>query len=208
MLDRFITALIYEITRNFKNLENAKIPTPIKDYIKKEGESFIEDIEQTIQYLKDPQRISIKENGFLNSVAEFLSNTFINDIYKLPILFYKEDRKTQNEAVSKIIKSDSLLANTLKEMITENSYQELLEGLTKFLQATKDAPYIVVQTPIELDAAKKIEIKDKLKEKYTTCSPIFQINKNLIGGLRIFIDGKVQDFSWLGRINYITSINI
>jgi F0F1-type ATP synthase delta subunit len=35
---------------------------------------------------------------------------------------------------------------------------------------------------------------------------VFQINRNLIGGMRIFADGKVVDNSWLSRINYISSL--
>lgn len=219
MLNRFITAIIVEVTKLLtkhpdffdgdreKVLENAKIPSSIKAYLKEVSEKqFIQDLSQAIEYTKTPQKVAIQENGLLKGIAEFFTKTFINDIYKLPIVFYKEDTKAQKEAVNKLITKDSLLGQTLRELLVDNSYQELFEGLTSFIQATLKAPYVVVQTPIELDAEKKMEIKNKLREEYDHCFPIFQINKNLIGGMRIFVDSKVQDFSWLGRINYITSL--
>jgi F0F1-type ATP synthase delta subunit len=219
MLNRFITAIIVEVTKLLtkhsdffdgnreKVLENAKIPSTIKAYLKEVSEKqFIQDLAMAIEYTKAPQKVSVDENGLLKGIAEFFTKTFINDIYKLPIVFYKENTEAQKEAVNKLITKDSLLGKTLRELLVDNSYQELFEGLTSFIQATLKAPYIVVQTPIELDAEKKMEIKNKLREEYDHCFPIFQINKNLIGGMRIFVDSKVQDFSWLGRINYITSL--
>jgi F0F1-type ATP synthase delta subunit len=190
-----------------KVLESVKLPSGVKTYLKEVSqENLMSDIQNATEYLKDASKVNVSENGLLKGIALFLTETFINDIYKLPIIFYKENRESQMKTIDTLITSNSLLGKTLRELLIDNSYQELFEGLTSFVRNTLDAPYLVVQTPIELDTKKKIEIKDKLREEYANCFPIFQINKNIIGGMRIFVDSEVKDFSWLGRINYITSL--
>ena len=67
--------------------------------------------------------------------------------------------------------------------------------------------YLVVQSPIRLSKEQQEEISETLRKKYSAAVyPLFKVNKALIGGLRVFYNGQVQDHSWLGRINVLTSI--
>jgi len=52
----------------------------------------------------------------------------------------------------------------------------------------------------------KREIRQTLSKDHPYSLPVFQINKKLIGGIRIFKDGEVQDHSWLSRVEYFTSL--
>ncbi len=219
MLNNFITVLIIEITRflvsnkNFfgssqkdreKALDEVKFPTSVKNYLQAVStEDFAKDTSSLIKYLKNAP-VKLEENEFAKSICTFLVYNFSNDVYSFPLDYFKLNYSDQIEAVNTVIKSNSALASTLKQILTDNSYQEILNGIQNLAERSFNSPLVIIQSPCEIDLETKKEIRDKVSdETKKTCLPIFQVNKNLIGGLRIFIDGKVADFSWMGRINLI-----
>lgn len=67
--------------------------------------------------------------------------------------------------------------------------------------------YLLIQSPLKLEPAFKEEIRLSMNKQYPNTPPVFIVNKKLIGGLRIYIDGKVEDLSWLSKIDFLTSLN-
>ena len=63
-----------------------------------------------------------------------------------------------------------------------------------------------MQSPREIDSELKSEIRENLNKDFESSFPVFQINKNLIGGLRVFVDGKSHDYSWFSRISSISNL--
>lgn len=224
MLNKFITVLIIEISKflqknpkffdeskdqRTKLLQEHKMPTSIKKYLESVSfDNFVSDLLSTLKFIKG-EPTSIQNNVFCKQVAHFLCTNFANDIYSLPLEFFKLNYKEQQNAVNKFISSNSELAQALKQILTDNSYQEIISNIQDFASKTLKTPLVIIQSPIEISLEQKKEIREKIaQEQNSICMPIFQINKTLIGGLRIFINGKVQDFSWLGKINLITSLKI
>lgn len=104
------------------------------------------------------------------------------------------------------------LALAVSEEIANNATQYQLVNSAKSVQSLLNRVfdtnhYLVVQSPIELTKEQKAEVRGDLVKKYgPSAFPLFQVNQMLIGGLRVFYNGEVQDLSWLGRINILTSI--
>lgn len=222
MLNKFITVLIIEISRFLtsnkdffefsqekreKALEEVKFPTYVKTYLQTvEANTFTKDLSDILKFIKNAP-VDFEENEFAKAICSFLVNNFANDVYALPLDYFKLSYKEQLETANKVIKSNSELAVSLKEILTDNSYQEILNGIFSFLQKSFSSPLVIIQSPCEIELETKKEIREKVsQETQKTCLPIFQVNKNLIGGLRIFVDGKVTDYSWMGAINLITSL--
>lgn len=222
MLNRFIQSLIQEITkiltknRNFFEQNNAarekilndfKIPSTVKQYLSTtEMTNFMSDLSQYIEYTKN-KNTSIANNKLLQAIAFFLCDNFAGDLYKLPNDYFKLSFAEQEAIVSKLISSNSMLGEALKAILTENSSQEISNGIQQFLSETVNAPYIIIQSPVEITPESKKQIKQQLSTELDKAYfPIFQVNRNLIGGMRIFINGKVTDLSWLNRVNFITSL--
>lgn len=222
MLNKFITVLIIEITRFLtsnkdffelsqekreKALSEVKFPTSVKTYLLTvNAETFTQELAGILKYIKNAP-VKLEENEFAKSICSFLVNNFANDVYSLPVDYFKLKYSEQIETVNKVIKSNSELAISLKQILTDYSYQEILNGIFSLLQKSFSSPLVIIQSPCEVDFETKKEIREKVsQETQKTCLPIFQVNKNLIGGLRIFVDGKVSDYSWMGAINLITSL--
>lgn len=222
MLNKFITVLIIEIStilvanKNFfegnkeakeKILAEFKVPKSVKAYLVEVTElELVQDLRGITQLIKNSP-VNIEDNKLAIAITNFLVNNFANDLYSLPLDYFKLNYKDQQESIANVIPSNSPLANSLKEILTDYSYQEILSTIQLLAEKTLGAPLVLIQSPCEIELNTKKEIRDNLNQTLQkSCLPVFQINKNLIGGLRIFINGKVTDFSWLGRINLFTSL--
>lgn len=221
VLSNFLTTLVYEISvmltsekdffdskdRN-KVLEKVNLTAPVKEYLSGiNSDDFLEDLRVAVSYLVSPAQANPNGNKLLEAVAQFLTENLSNKLDVLDADFSKMSHKDQVKVVEKLVPSNTKLGTSLKDLMLYNSTQEIYQGLNEFLGAVTNTPYVIVQTPTEISQDLKKEIRAELtKELKTNCLPIFQVNKNLIGGLRVFIDGEVTDNSWLGRINFITQI--
>jgi len=221
MYNNFFIALIVEIlevlkkdknffdldkTARLKSLENFKLPNTIKEVLSEaQSLELIKEIQSLIEFNKSKKVNS--ENKLFTAALTYLSDKFVTNIYSLPDNFHYLEYDQQLIVAKKLIKSESRLAQTLIEVVANHSYQEILNELQNLLNKTINAPIVLIQSPISLSTEHKIEIKSKITEQNKTiCAPVFQINKKLIGGMRVFVNGEVTDNSWLKKINLITTL--
>lgn len=176
---------------------------------------------------KGRQELMAKKNIFPEICAHYLEKTseeeFLHDIYHyaevgknglieafskyLTTEFASLLDETKN-AEALIPKTYKLFGKVLRETLEENSYQEITDEVSKFLEKTRKSPTTIVQTARKIDATFRGYIREKLLGMNPYIFPIFQVNRSLIGGMRIFSNGKTIDESWFSRINAITTITI
>lgn len=217
LLTRVHTAITYEMLSFVKanagalgtsKAEEAKVPKPVKAYLAEvDAATLMQDVRTLTAYLGGETGASLAGCKLAEALALFWATDFAMKLDKMTTDFYLLSQAKQREVVDQTIQSNSLVAETLKDLLVSYSYQEVAQGIGDFVRGASGTPYILVQSPREIDFELKKDVRDQLREEYGSQSfPVFQINKNLIGGMRIFVDGKVTDHSWLGRINYITSL--
>lgn len=221
MYNNFFIALIIEILQVLKEnqnffkenktsrlelLDKYKLPTSVKQVLSEiDSGQLLKEIHSLLAFKKS-KRISSENKIFLASL-NYLSDKFVSNIYNLPDNFHYLEYEKQLQLASEQLKSNSRLAKTLIDLLANHSYQELLNELQLLLNKTTNAPIVLVQTPVSLTSEQKIEIKENISQQTNSiCTPVFQINQKLIGGMRIFINGVVTDNSWLKKINLITKI--
>lgn len=217
MFKDFLTALIQKILiflkknpeffEKRKNLEDLSVPKAFKEYLETVKEKdFLQDLAKVMLYMEDPKNAEIRNNAFFKQLREFLSTEFARKMDHLDGNFYLSKTAEKAEVIEKLIKGESLLACTLKEMLVHYNYQQIAEGIYNLSGKIEKTPYTIVQSPREIDPELKKEIRQKIQEKSPGVFPIFQINRRLIGGIRIFQDGETIDNSWLSRVLFFTSL--
>jgi len=65
---------------------------------------------------------------------------------------------------------------------------------------------IIVESPNKISSTEKEKIKNDLEKSYPEAFIIFKSNRDLIGGLRVFVDGKLIDESWKNQIRNISRL--
>lgn len=222
MFNTFLTALIQKIVihldghKDFfkleekerkENLAKLSIPTAFKTYLEESSEEkFMHDLKVIVTFIQSPKETKILHNKFFESLGEFLVTDLARKIDLLNGDYYLSSGEERTEIVDKLINSDSDLAQALKEILINSTYQQIAAGIVEICSKIKKVPYILIQSPREVDAELKKEIRTKFQEEHDLSFPVFQINKKIIGGMRIFQDGETVDESWLSRVLRFTSL--
>jgi len=77
---------------------------------------------------------------------------------------------------------------------TENSFNEKVTDILRNLDEEFKA--VIVESATTLSLSVRNQIRSDLQEMYGQVYPIFKQNSDLIGGIRVYIDGKLIDKSW------------
>ena len=224
MINSFLTALLYELVhflakhKDFfelahevreEKLASLKVPAAFKHYLTQiSGEHFFKDLKIVTSLLNGTPwaQIPFKGNAFFKALTEFFTVTFAAKVDELPGRFYLLPYETRVVEIKKIIESENRIADALREFLVTNSYQEVAGTLTELSQLVNGSDMVLVQAPRDMDGELKKEIRKVLLEKHPHSFPVFQVNRGLIGGFRVFVNGTSVDHSWLSRIAKLTSL--
>ncbi|PIR55404.1 hypothetical protein COU74_01200 [Candidatus Peregrinibacteria bacterium CG10_big_fil_rev_8_21_14_0_10_36_19] len=221
-MNNFLTALVQKLVtflnenHNFfelkeseksKKLESLSVPVQFKQYLEKaDANSFMLDLKVVVQFIQDSKNAVLKENSFFKALLKFITEDLARKIDHLDGNFYLLPKQERVEIVDKLINADSQLAETLKEILTNFTYQQIANEIQELGKRIANTPYILVQSPREIDNELKKDIRMALSKENPLSFPTFQINRKLIGGIRVFQDGKVKDHSWISRVLRFTSL--
>lgn len=189
-----------------KDLEHLKVPNPFKHYLAQTSEKeFLKDLSLVVLFVRDGEKGRLKGNAFFKALVEFLTTSLA---FRIDVMStaYNLEEEHRIDLVKKLISGDHALSDALRSLLLTYTYQELAETITALSQEIADAAYIVVQSPREMDLELKKEIREKLTQDHPMSFPTFQINRQLIGGFRVFVNGEVIDHSWISRVLRFTSI--
>lgn len=182
-------------------------PEALKAYMTRfEAEDFMDDVKVAIQAFEiEPEH---KGNAFLDAIAGFVSTDFGYLLDRLESSFFFEPLDQRRETLKHLFPGQSDLNYMMRDFFNQNTYQELTHQACDLLSQLKEAYTIVVQTPIEMSADRRKAIREAFNKKHAYVFVEFQVNPPIIGGMRVFENGKVVDHSWLAKVQAITQLTI
>lgn len=187
--------------------KSLKIPTSFQEYlVDLDEKDFFHDLSLVVHYASGAKDLNLRKNKFFAALAAFLTGEFARKLDLLDNDFYLYSADNRQKIVEKLISGDSQLAETLREILLNKTYQQISAAIFEISNKVAPSPYILIQSPREIHAELKRDIREKIRTENPTHFPIFQINKKLIGGIRIFKDGETEDQSWLSRVLHFTSL--
>jgi len=211
MIKNLLLSLIYDILKIlvenkdfFDKSENQRkeicaglhdIPKKVCEYLSEvSAESFFKDLDASVEYMNalEGQEASLK-GKLAGALAEFMA-------YEMPE--YLEGGEHGHIK----IEYKGTFGAMLKDILKNNSYQEVTSSMELFMESIKHIPTILIQSPYDIKSELKNEIREELQKKHPYSIPVFAVNKKTLGGFRIFVNGVIKDYSWLSKINQITSI--
>lgn len=188
-----------------KALDSVRIPAPFKHYMAKVSEAnYLADMKLVVNYLQAPKATTLSKSEFFAALAGFFSGPFARKLDMLTSEYYVFDAKDQIKVVDALIKSDTQLAEALKGLLLTKTYQQLSTAIQTLCESVSESPVIVVQSSCEMSAELKKEVRKHFTDQNPHYFPVFQINRKLIGGLRVFQGGETKDHSWLSRVHALT----
>lgn len=222
MFKEFVTALVQKLViflskhedffekskaEKEKLIEHLSVPVAFKQYVLEvTDKQFLKDMEAVVAFTYQPKDKSVAKSHFFKAFLEFLNTDLGRKIDLLDSKFYLLQKPEREDIIEDLIKGESSLAASLKAILVNYTYQQICETINNLSQLISDSPYIVVQSPREVAPEMKREIRKQINERHPLSFPVFQINKKLIGGIRIFENGTTEDHSWLSRVLRFTSL--
>ncbi len=223
MFSGLLTALVVELThflskhpdffdRKAEAKEEAvktlKVPTSLKHYLAHvSSEHFLKDLRFAMQVINGAaiNQLGLHGNSFFKAVVEFLTTSFATKLDELPERFYMLPYEDRVKVAAEVIESENAVAAALRDAVVVNSYQELATTVEDLAKEVAGATTVLVQMPRDIPVELKKEMRNALQAEHPFSFPIFQINRGLIGGFRLFVNGSTKDYSWFNRIVKITS---
>lgn len=175
----------------------------------KVDEATMQNISVVAKFVSSNESKYIKQSELLRSGVEYLTQGFAKSLNDLDRDFYAMSYDDRVKAVDKIWSEKREVDKALKKVLVNFSYQEIVRNIQELLEVAYGSPFVLVQTPIRLEASAKDDMMLQISKEID--EPVivqFQVNKSILGGMRIFVDGQVQDMSWMGRIEKIANLNI
>lgn len=211
MFNNFLTSLVYEMVQHksadASSMDKIRIPAVFKDYLKSVSDQHLmKDLNLIVEFANGAKGLPLKGNAFFEAFLDFLTGPFAGKMDVLTGDFYALPQEKQETLIQKVIKSDSHVAESLRHLLVRYSSQELAEAIQTLSQQVAGAPFVLVQSPREMESELKKEVRANLLKKHPLSFPAFQVNRKLIGGIRIFLDGKTVDHSWHQRVLRFTSL--
>ena len=174
---------------NFETKFLRSLPKEVIDYFINTKEAEI--ISEIQIIMKD------EPSELFKKIINFLINDFgsiIDDYY------FNKSKLNQNEMS---------LSNFGRELITQmeySTYNEISEKIAREIYKLVDRNIIIVESPLSLD----IDIKTKIRKIYNADNKkafvVFNVNENILGGIKTYINGKITDDSWASKIENLEYI--
>lgn len=121
--------------------------------------------------------------------------------------FANASLEEQRSRVNSVFKAENAVMKTFKEFILHNSFESIVSKLRPVLSQSLDYKEVVVQLASDIDATSRRKMVVDFTNEYGDMTLVyFQINQRLLGGMRIFVDGKLTDLSWQKKIETLTQI--
>lgn len=180
-------------------------PVALTDYLATVKEaSFVDQVKAAVDYLDDG--LMPENKLMLEALMDYVAKDFATKLDLFDRKFFFVDRDEQEKVLGEVFPGDSAFQRGIRDYILGSTYQEITEEAQQILRDFKGEPTIVVQSSQEMNKSMRQEVRAFFAREYPYSFVEFQINPQIIGGLRVFIDGKVMDNSWLSKIQKISQL--
>ncbi len=167
-------------------------------------EEALKDLPALLEFLR--RGVVTKHAHFTNALAKYFLEDFTLRFDQLDQAFYALHYEEQQKKLETLFPESTTFFSELKRQLLFSSPQEITEKIASFLRQLSPTPLIVIQSPVFLDAAFKKQIRAEMQKTHPRSFVSFQVNAQLMGGLRVFLDGQVIDNSWFSRVQKIRQL--
>jgi F0F1-type ATP synthase delta subunit len=179
----------------------------VAEYLSKASEaSFVDDLKDALKLLKENP--DVEKKHLAESFARYFLDEFPKAFDQLNASFYRSSEAHQKSKLLELFQGNTTFFRQLRDILHVNSVQETSEDIVAFLKELFDSPRIIVQSPLECDEKTKAEVRAHFHAQYPKSFVVFHVNSQLIGGIRFFVDGKVNDHSWFSKVQAIQQLSV
>ena len=171
-----------------------------------DGDQLIFDLADLNKSLKLKTQVSAK-NVLSAHISRFICKLSNQAAIGLDKSFANLTREDQLGRLQAVFKTDNSVMKAFKELVLHNSFESLVSKVRAFVSQQTEFVEVTVQYAVDVTASERRQIVSEFTNKYGDMTLVyFQVNPRLVGGMRIFANGQLADFSWHKKIETLTKI--
>jgi len=189
---------------NDSTFSDLNLPKFLQDYLKS-SKNYIDELTQFSNFVNN------KPNKFLETkLHEVIANFTVEKIPKLvaalPVNFSTLTDSEKKSHIDKL-KLNSSLNDFLIELLSSKTSFEIYEFVEQTLEIL-EFNYLLVRLELasDVDSATKLDMFKTLFAKDSKSLIKFQVNRKIVGGIRIINNSKMIDLSWTQKITNLLKI--
>jgi len=204
MIEDLFLSYIHGVFSDLQKGEKIFISSDMS-YEKADDPKFLEDLKEALLALSSSSQ-KIIDNKLLKGFSEFVNSKIIPVFDKISIKFFIASLSDRKVLLKKVFATDDLFHKTLRSLLLNASNEEAQGMFSEiFKKGNPGGSLVKIQSAREATVVLKNEIRQEYgKESFV----VFQVNTRLLGGLLVYKDGKISDFSWRGRVNSLKKAQI
>ena len=160
--------------------------------------AFIHDLAAALKALKGNP--ATDDRGMLEAFGAYFVEEFPAAFDQLDRTHADSSEDQQQRELKKLFPEETVFFRALRSVLLGHSPQEISEAIVDFLRFLHRSPRVIIQSPLPCDQETKREIRATFFKTHPKSFLTFSVNKQLIGGIRFFVDGQVDDLSWFSKI--------
>ncbi len=182
-------------------------PSSLANYLSKVSvDNFLEDIKNVVLYIKDIK--PLQENKFFDAMCHFISEDLGILLDKVDGEFFFKAPGERKKFLDKFLTGNSYFLREFEDLVLFSTYQDLNDTAQNLLNKLKEAPIVIVESAASIDSDTKTQIRKYFIKTKEFSFVEFRINKNIIGGVRVFVDGTLVDLSWMGKLRGLSKLKV
>lgn len=169
-------------------------------------DEFVKDLKSVLRFLKSQP--DDHRSGILTALASSLLGDFASKFDKIGRAFFALADADKKVFLSKLFPQPSRFQKSLIDYLAVYSPAEIAETIIVFLRGLygQESSRIIIQSPLECEESTKAEIRKYFSQSHPRSFVTFNVNLQLIGGIRFFVDGKVDDLSWFSKVQQLHAL--
>ena len=210
MIEELLQSLAVDVLRVLKGKEEIDDKTMGSTALAKPLQAMNPDqlVDQFALLLKTlKEEMPFSKNAFTDALGSFFLQEFSVPFDQMGSHFFHQKLSVQESMLKKYFPFSSYFFDHLRSHLLFASQQDITETIVQYTSSLYGSPRILVQSPVECEVHLKHSIRQHFLQFYSQSFLAFHVNTQLIGGIRFFVDGTVQDFSWFSHIQALHSFS-
>lgn len=169
-------------------------------------DGFVKDLTSALRFLKSQP--DDHRSGILTALASSLLSDFTAKFDQIGRAFFALADADKKVFLTKLFPHQNHFHQSLTDYLAVYSPAEIAETIIVFLRGLygQESSRIIIQSPLECEESTKAEIRKYFSKSHPKSFVTFNVNLQLIGGIRFFVDGKVDDLSWFSKVQQLHAL--
>lgn len=154
----------------------------------------------SLQFLSKRKK-EIKNDALLQKFASVLRVKVIPVFDQFPLSFFSLPLGEKQSVLKEKIPQNSSLDSSLAHILSFFTAEEIQKQFSRFLNMFADVPKkLFVKSVRDIDSSTRADIRSRYQDSFV----VFKVEKNLLGGMQIYNQGKLSDATWKGKVDALS----